>query len=91
MFGQTAGATRVKVNGGVPVLKDLPVIGWVFSTESESTKKSQLIVVADCEVVTSTQALPSDIVNTIKTIKDENKDFCCRITFSVDVRNLFKL
>lgn len=37
----------VSVSGGIPILKDLPIIGWVFSTESESTKKSQLVVVAE--------------------------------------------
>ena len=37
--------------GGVPLLKDLPVLGWLFSTERESTKKSSLVVVANCELV----------------------------------------
>ncbi len=37
----------VRVSGGLPILKDLPIIGWVFSTESESTKRSQLVVVAE--------------------------------------------
>jgi hypothetical protein len=33
---------------GVPFLRELPGLGWLFSTESESTKKSQLVVVAEC-------------------------------------------
>ena len=37
----------VQVSGGVPILKDLPLLGWLFSTESESTKRSQLVVVAE--------------------------------------------
>ena len=37
----------VRVSGGLPILKDLPVIGWLFSTEQESTKRSQLVVVAE--------------------------------------------
>ena len=37
----------VSVSGGVPILKDLPIIGWIFSTESESTKRSQIVVVAE--------------------------------------------
>jgi len=37
----------VSVSGGIPILKDLPIIGWAFSTESESTKHSQLLVVAE--------------------------------------------
>ncbi len=37
----------VSVSGGIPLLKDLPVLGWLFSTESEATKRSQLVVVAE--------------------------------------------
>lgn len=37
----------VSVSGGVPILKDLPLLGWLFSTESESTKRSQLVIVAE--------------------------------------------
>lgn len=37
----------VRVSGGVPILKDLPIIGWIFSTETEATKRSQLLVVAE--------------------------------------------
>ena len=37
----------MSVSGGVPFLKDLPVIGWIFSTETEATKRSQLLVVAE--------------------------------------------
>ena len=42
---------QVRINGGVPLLKDIPLLGWVFSTERESLKKTQLVVVADCEIV----------------------------------------
>ena len=44
----------MKVSGGVPFLKDLPGIGWLFSTETEATKRSQLLVVA--EIVPENQA-----------------------------------
>ena len=37
----------MSVSGGVPFLKDLPIIGWIFSTETEATKRSQLLVVAE--------------------------------------------
>ena len=33
---------------GVPYLRNLPLLGWLFSTESEATKSSQLIIVAEC-------------------------------------------
>ena len=47
----------VSVSGGVPILKDLPIIGWVFSTESESTKRSQLLVVAEVIPVRPEEAM----------------------------------
>ena len=47
MIGGLEKRDVVRVSGGVPILKDLPVIGWLFSTESESTKRSQLLVVAE--------------------------------------------
>ena len=37
----------VSVSGGIPILKDLPLLGWIFSTETEATKRSQLLVVAE--------------------------------------------
>lgn len=48
----------VSVSGGVPILKDLPILGWVFSTESESTKRSQLLVVAEVIPVRPEEAVP---------------------------------
>ena len=47
----------VSVSGGVPLLKDLPILGWVFSTESESTKHSQLLVVAEVIPVRPEEAM----------------------------------
>ena len=47
----------VSVSGGLPLLKDLPIIGWVFSTESESTKRSQLLVVAEVIPVRPDEAM----------------------------------
>ncbi|MBE6385078.1 MAG: hypothetical protein E7048_05365 [Lentisphaerae bacterium] len=37
----------MQVSGGLPILKDIPVLGWIFSTETEATKRSQLLVVAE--------------------------------------------
>ena len=44
----------MQVSGGIPILKDLPLLGWLFSTETEATKRSQLLVVA--EVLPAAQA-----------------------------------
>ena len=37
----------MQVSGGIPILKDIPLLGWIFSTETEATKRSQLLVVAE--------------------------------------------
>ena len=49
VIGGIEKSSVVSVSGGLPILKDLPVLGWLFSTESESTKRSQLVVVAELQ------------------------------------------
>ncbi|MDD3155217.1 MAG: hypothetical protein PHS41_10145 [Victivallaceae bacterium] len=40
----------VKSSTGVPWVKDLPYIGYLFSTKSTSIKNSELVVVGECEL-----------------------------------------
>ena len=35
---------------GIPLLKDLPILGWIFSTESETTRHSELVLIARAEL-----------------------------------------
>ena len=35
---------------GIPFLKDIPVLGWVFSTETETTRHSELVLIARAEI-----------------------------------------
>ena len=64
----------VSVSGGVPILKDLPILGWVFSTESESTKRSQLLVVAEVIPVRPEEALPEAEAKTAEKIDSDLED-----------------
>ena len=64
----------VRGQGGIPILKDIPLLGWAFSTESESTKKSQLVVVAECETVRPDSPLPENISSDIQLIRSKVKD-----------------
>ena len=57
----------IKVSGGLPNLKDLPLLGWIFSTETEATKRSQLLVVV--EVLPKAKA--DNRQNAIKDIQKE--------------------
>lgn len=59
----------VSVSGGIPILKDIPLLGWIFSTESESTKKSQLLVVAEVIPVRPGEALAQANIDEVKAIE----------------------
>ena len=61
----------VSVSGGIPLLKDLPFLGWLFSTEGESTKRSQLVVVAEVVPVRLDSKIPAAAAEKIR--KVENK------------------
>ena len=64
----------VSVSGGLPLLKDLPIIGWVFSTESESTKRSQLLVVAEVIPVRPEEAMTEAETEETKEIESSLED-----------------
>ena len=49
VIGGIRKSESVRSAAGLPFFKDLPVIGRVFSTESESIKQSQLVVLARVE------------------------------------------
>jgi hypothetical protein len=59
---------------GIPFLKDLPVLGWIFSTETESTKKSQLVLVAECETSYPNSAIKDGLHGDIMKIDNNLKD-----------------
>jgi len=40
----------VRSVSGVPYLREIPGLGWLFSSESESTRHSHLVVVAECRL-----------------------------------------
>ncbi|MPN29546.1 hypothetical protein SDC9_176999 [bioreactor metagenome] len=48
----------VRSVAGLPFVKDIPGLGWLLSTDSESTKKSQLVLIARAEY-----AHPNDQIN----------------------------
>ena len=49
VIGGIRKSESVRGTAGLPFFKDLPVIGRIFSTESESIKQSQLVVIAKVE------------------------------------------
>ena len=66
--------TVVRSVGGVPYLREIPGMGWLFATESESTKKSQLIVVAECNLIADDAPLAQAVTGTTQEIKNGLKN-----------------
>lgn len=64
-------AQTVRDSAGVPLLKDLPGIGWLFSTERESLKRTQLVVVAECELIQPGTLLAANDLKQIELIRND--------------------
>ncbi len=50
VLGGMEKTTIVRSVGGMPFLRELPGFGWLFASESESTKKTRLFIVAECRL-----------------------------------------
>ena len=67
----------VRSVSGLPILKDIPILGWAFSTESESARETELILVAHAEL-----AAPFDNID--EKLKDELKDVDDGLTHGIE-------
>ena len=56
---------------GVPFLKDLPVLGWVFSTETETTRHSELVLIARAEISGPFDAVPDSVRKDLGDVVDK--------------------
>jgi general secretion pathway protein D len=71
---------KMRVSGvsGIPFLKDIPFLGWIFSTETESTKRTQLVLVAECEITLPDtkieDGIHGDIMKIDKNLKKAGKN-----------------
>ena len=64
----------VRGSTGVPYLKDIPGLGYLFQVESESTRKSQLVVAAQCEYVYPESISPEEYDKLIRSIHTRTAD-----------------
>ncbi|MHB9138038.1 MAG: hypothetical protein ACYC4Q_01395 [Victivallaceae bacterium] len=64
----------VRSVGGAPFLKDIPFLGWLFSTESESTKLSQLVLVAECVAIKPDTKVKDGIQGDVRKLKEDVSD-----------------
>ena len=74
VLGGIRKSESVRTNTGLPFVKDLPVIGRAFSTESESIKQSQLVVIASVEYSNPDSFAGAEIRENLgKVVKGVNK------------------
>lgn len=64
----------VRGSTGIPYLKDIPGLGYLFQVESESTRKSQLVVAAQCEYVYPESISPEEYDKLIRSIRTRTAD-----------------
>jgi hypothetical protein len=55
----------------VPWLGSLPIFGWLFTTESEMSKKSQIVAIIDSLPSPSNMTVPGGLRSSIKRIRNE--------------------
>ena len=80
VLGGIRKSESVRSNTGLPYVKDLPVIGRLFSTESESIKQSQLVVIAKVEYTKPDTVAGTEIRENLgKIVKGVNKGMNSRV------------
>ena len=74
IIGGLRKSESVRGTAGLPFFKDLPVIGRALSTETESIKQSQLVVIAKVELSQPGDGMGADVKSEVgKIIKQVNK------------------
>lgn len=58
--------TLVPTVTGVPYLKDIPILGYVFSSENPTTKRSRLIMVMECKMKNPDDNIDKDVASEIR-------------------------
>ena len=80
VIGGLKKSESVRSTAGLPFLKDLPIIGRAVSTESESIKQSQLVVIAKIEYSNPDDRAGEEITEDLgKIVKSVNKGMTSRV------------
>ena len=60
----------VRSVSGIPLLKDIPVLGWAFSTESESARETELVLSVHAELATPFDNITAELKNELTDVDD---------------------
>lgn len=80
VIGGLKKSESVRGTAGLPFFKDIPVLGRAFSTETESIKQSQLVLIAEVECFDAGAAAGADVRDHMgKIIQNVNKGMTSRV------------
>ena len=80
VIGGLRKSESVRGNTGLPFFKDLPIIGRLFSTETESIKQSMLVLIAEVKYSNPTEPMGSSVKENIGKInKQVNKGMTSKV------------
>lgn len=65
----------VRDQGGLPWFSSIPVLGWAFSDERETHKKSQLVAVLECVPAAPDTAAPAGVMSEISALRGKLADY----------------
>ena len=60
----------VRSVSGIPILKDIPVLGWAFSSESESARETELVLTVHAELATPFDNITAELKDELKDVDD---------------------
>jgi len=60
----------VRSVSGIPILKDIPILGWAFSTESESARETELVLRVHAELATPFDNITAELKDELKALDD---------------------
>ena len=71
MIGGIKRTNVIRSVSGIPFLKDIPILGWALSSESETTRTSELVLIARAELSGPFDTAPESIRNDISQVVDK--------------------
>ena len=60
----------VRSVSGLPILKDIPILGWAFSSESESARETELVLRVHAELATPFDNISDELKDELKDVDD---------------------
>ena len=68
VIGGIKRTNMIRSVSGIPFLKDIPVLGWAFSSETETTRTSELVLIARAQLSGPFDSAPEAIKNDVSKV-----------------------